>query len=97
MEDPVPHLPRIPGILVTGALSGVLLVLAFLAWFSALVTGRMPTGLRNLGALPPLRRADIRVRLIVTDRYPYASPALRPPPEPEPVYADPFLPAPEAV
>jgi hypothetical protein len=34
---------------------------------------------------------------VVTDAYPDASPALRRPPEPDPVYADPFEPLPEAV
>ena len=88
----------IPAFLITGALSVVLLVIAFLAWFAALATGRMPTGLRNLGAFAVRYHAQTNAYwLIVTDRYPHASPALRPPPEPEPVYADPFLPAPEAV
>ena len=40
----------IPAFLITGALSVVLFVIAFLGWFAALATGRMPTGLRNLGA-----------------------------------------------
>ena len=88
----------IPAFFITGALSAVLLVIGFLGWFAALATGRMPTGLRNLGAFAVRYHAQTNAYwLIVTDRYPHASPALRPPPEPEPVYADPFLPAPEAV
>ena len=49
--------------------------------------GRMPDGLRNLGAFAdPLRLADERVLAHRHRRYPHASPALRPPPEPEPAY-----------
>ena len=88
----------IPAFLLTGALSVVLLVAALLGWFAALATGRMPTGLRNLGAYIVRYHSQTNAYwLIVTDRYPHASPALRPPPEPEPVYADPFQPLPEAV
>ena len=39
----------IPAFILSGALSVVLFVVAFLGWFAALATGRMPTGLRNLG------------------------------------------------
>jgi len=88
----------IPAFFITGALSVVLLVIGFLGWFAALATGRMPTGLRNLGAFAVRYHAQTNAYwLIVTDRYPHASPALRPPPEPGALYADPFQPAPEAV
>lgn len=40
----------VPALVVAGALSYVLSTVAFLGWFAALVTGRMPEGLRNLGA-----------------------------------------------
>jgi len=47
------------------------------------VTGRMPTGLRKLGAFAIRYVSQTNAYwLIVTDRYPHASPALRPPPEP---------------
>jgi hypothetical protein len=73
------------------------LVVAFLGWFAALATGRMPTGLRNLGAFSIRYHAQTNAYVVVlTDRYPHASPALRPAPEPEPAYAEPFEPAPEA-
>ncbi len=88
----------IPAFLITGALSVVLLVIALLGWFAALATGGMPTGLRNLGAFAVRYHSQTNAYwLIVTDDYPHASPALRPPPEPEPEYFNPFQPAPEAV
>ena len=58
----------------------------------------MPTGLRNLGAFSVRYHAQTNAYLFVlTDRYPHASPALRPPPEPEPVDPDQFQPLPEAI
>jgi hypothetical protein len=75
----------IPAFFISGALSVVLLVIAVLGWFAALATGRMPTGLRNLGAFAVRYHAQTNAYwFIVTDDYPHASPALRPPPEPEP-------------
>ena len=60
---------------------------ACLGWFAALVTGRMPDGLRNLGAFAVRYLSQTNAYwFIVTDDYPHASPALRPPPEPEPAY-----------
>ena len=76
----------IPAFLVSGALSVALFVLAFLGWFAALATGRMPTGLRNLGAYVVRYLAQVQAYwFLVTDVYPHASPALRPLPEPEPL------------
>ena len=81
----------IPALLVSGALSGALFVIAFLGWFVALATGRMPDGLRKLGVVSVRYLAQTNAYwLIVTDDYPYASPALRqaevelvPDPEPD--------------
>ena len=74
----------IPALLVSGALSGALAVVAFLGWFASLATGRMPAGLRNLGAIAIRYQAQTNAYwFVVTDDYPYASPALRPPPEAE--------------
>ena len=88
----------VPSFLVSSALSVALFVAAFLAWFAALATGRMPTGLRNLGAYAVRYLAQANAYFfLVTDAYPHASPALRPPPEPEPAYLDPFQPEPVAV
>jgi len=75
----------IPAFFIAGALSVVLFVVGFLGWFAALATGRMPTGLRKLGAFSVRYHAQTNAYwLILTDDYPHASPALRPPPEPEP-------------
>jgi hypothetical protein len=76
----------LPAFLLSSALTGALIAAGVLGWFAALVTGRMPTGLRNLGAMSLRYQAQTHAYwLLVTDRYPYASPALRPlPPEPEP-------------
>jgi hypothetical protein len=75
----------IPALLVSSALSGVLVLAAFFGWFVALVTGRMPTGLRNIGAVAVRYSAQTNAYwFIVTGAYPYASPSLRPPAETEP-------------
>ena len=75
----------LPAFLLAGALAGAIVAVGILGWFAALVTGRMPTGLRNLGAMSIRYQAQTHVYwLVLNDRYPYASPALRPPAEPEP-------------
>ena len=68
----------LPALLLTAALSGVLLVIGVLAWFYGLATGRMPSGLRDLGAVC-IRYAGqtYAYLLVLTDRYPYAAPVLR--------------------
>jgi hypothetical protein len=76
----------IPAFILDSALSGVVLVVAFLGWWYALVMGRMPEGLRNLGAACLRYSAQTSAyALLLTDRYPYAAPVLREeaPPEPE--------------
>ena len=50
----------IPLLLLAGALGGVAFVLAFLGWWYALVTGRMPEGLRRR-LVPSLHGADVLV------------------------------------
>ncbi len=74
----------IPSLLLGSALGGVALVVAFLAWWYALVMGRMPEGLRNLGASCLRYSGQMTAyALLVTDRYPYSAPVLRAPaPEP---------------
>ncbi len=77
----------IPAFIVASALGGVLLIVAFLGWWYALVTGRMPEGLRNLGASCLRYEGQTNAYFsLLTDRYPYAAPVLRERPRaPEPV------------
>jgi Domain of unknown function (DUF4389) len=68
----------IPAWILAFALGGVVLVVAVLGWFYALVRGRMPEGLRNLGAAC-LRYSTqtYAYAFLLTQRYPYAAPVLR--------------------
>ncbi len=76
----------IPAFVISSALTVVLGVVAVLGWFASLATGRMPTGLRNLGAYAVRYLAQVQAYwFVLTDVYPHASPALRRPPEPEPL------------
>jgi hypothetical protein len=68
----------IPAFIVASALGGVAFVIAFLAWWYALATSRMPEGMRNLGAACLRYSAQTYAySLLVTDRYPYGAPVLR--------------------
>lgn len=68
----------VPAFILAGALGGVLLVVGFLGWWYALVTRRMPEGLRDLGASCIRYSAQTYAfALLLTDRYPYAAPVLR--------------------
>jgi hypothetical protein len=68
----------IPALILGGALGGVALVIAFLAWWYALATGRMPEGMRNLGAACLRYSAQTSAYLLLlTSRYPYGAPILR--------------------
>ena len=75
----------LPALILASALGGVALVIAFLAWWYALVTGRMPEGMRNLGAACLRYSAQTYAyTLLVTSHYPYGAPILRDvQPEPE--------------
>ncbi len=75
----------IPALLLASALGGVLFVAGFLGWWYALVRGRMPEGLRNLGAIC-IRYGEQTSAyvLLLTDRYPYGAPVLQGRPEPQP-------------
>lgn len=69
----------IPALLVGGGLLGALAVAGLLGWFAALATGRMPAGLRNLGAVALRYAAQTNAYwFVITDAYPYASPRLHP-------------------
>jgi len=66
-----------PALLVASALGNVLFVVAILGWWVSLVLGRLPEGLRNLGASCLRYTAQTYAYLaLLTDRYPYAAPAL---------------------
>lgn len=68
----------LPALLLASAYGGVLFAVAVLGWLASLVTGRMPGGLRDLGAAS-LRYSTqwSAYALLLTPRYPYAAPALR--------------------
>ena len=67
----------IPAAGVTSALAGPAFAVGFLGWFACLVTGRMPTGLRNLGAYALRYAAQTGAyMLLLTDRYPDSGPWL---------------------
>ncbi len=65
----------LPAVFVATAYNGLLIVAALLGWFSALVRGRMPVGLRNAMALALRyqRQLDAYVYLL-TPSYPYGGP-----------------------
>jgi hypothetical protein len=65
----------VPAFLVNFALGGALWVLTVLLWFVSLVTGHAVLGLRNLGAYALRYQAQLNAYLLLlTDRYPHASP-----------------------
>jgi hypothetical protein len=65
----------LPALVLEGAYSGVLSVVALLGWFVSLATGRMPLGLRNAGALAMHYAAQTNgYLLLLTDAYPYSGP-----------------------
>jgi len=73
----------IPALIVSGAYSSALFVLGFLGFWAALATGRMPSGLRNLGVAAIRYSAQAHAYLLLlTDRYPYSAPALHDRPHP---------------
>ncbi len=76
----------IPALFLSGVLSFVLVVVGLLGSLAGLVTGRMPAGLRNLGAfcIGYVAQADA-YWLVVTDAYPRLSQEREPPARPEPV------------
>jgi Domain of unknown function (DUF4389) len=66
----------IPALLVAGGLGGAMFVAAFLGWFAALFTGRMPRNLRQAQLLALRYNAQLQgYGFLLTDRYPFASPA----------------------
>jgi hypothetical protein len=67
----------LPALLLASALAIVAIVAAALAWFAALATGRVPEGLRDLGASALRYEGQTAgYLLLLTARYPDASPRL---------------------
>ncbi len=67
-----------PALILSGTLGSAALLVGLLGWWAALVTGRMPEGLRNLGAVCLRYSAQASAYVfLVTERYPYSAPALR--------------------
>lgn len=65
----------VPALLVDSALGSLVFLAAVFGWFVALVTGRMPLGLRNLSAYAIRYGAQVSgYGFLLTDRYPYSGP-----------------------
>jgi hypothetical protein len=65
----------IPAFMVSGGLNAALFVVGLFGWFVSLATGRMPEGLRNLGAFAQRYEGQTNAYfLLLTDRYPYSGP-----------------------
>ena len=76
----------IPAFMLSSALGSALGVAAFLGWFVGLILGRMPEGLRNLGAYVLRYSAQTYAYVyLLTDSYPYTGPTEYVAPEPEDV------------
>jgi Domain of unknown function (DUF4389) len=70
----------LPALLLAAAFGSLAFVVAFLGWFAALFTGRMPVGLRNASALALRYSAQAYAYvLLVTGAYPYSGPCVAPP------------------
>jgi uncharacterized protein DUF4389 len=84
----------LPALIMAGALQNALLPVAVFGWFVSLFAARMPEGMRDLGAMAIRYNAQAYCYLLlVTARYPNASPALQPPPPPPTVPEFPAEPA----
>lgn len=69
----------LPALLVAGAIGGLQALAAVLAWFAALVTGRMPSGLRGVQLLGLRYQGQVGAYLaLLTADYPSSGPERRP-------------------
>jgi len=67
-----------PALMLGGAYTAVVWLVALLGWWAALFTGRMPEGMRNLGAVSLRYTAQVNAYLLLlTDTYPYSAPTVR--------------------
>jgi hypothetical protein len=65
----------VPALFISGGLGGAGLVVAFLGWFVGLALGRMPQGLRDIGAYALRYQGQANAYLyFVTERYPDSGP-----------------------
>ena len=65
----------LPAFAVSSALGGASALAAIYSWFYALIRGRVPRGLRNLGAFSLRYNAQaLGYAALLTDRYPYSGP-----------------------
>lgn len=65
----------IPALFIAGGFSSLLFLVGFLSWFTALVRGRLPRGLRTVGAIAlRYQAATSGYLLLLTDAYPYTGP-----------------------
>jgi hypothetical protein len=65
----------LPALLISSAATSVSGIAALLGWFSSLVRGRMPVGLRNAGAWAIAYNGQfLAYAFVLSDRYPYSSP-----------------------
>lgn len=68
-----------PALLLASVFAQLLLIVAVLGWFASLATGRMPLGLRNLGAYALRYHSQAYAYvLLVTGAYPYSGPCREP-------------------
>jgi hypothetical protein len=65
----------VPALVIAGAYGTVASIAGFFGWWSALIRGRLPGGLRNTGALALRYQAQSTAYLLLlTDSYPYTGP-----------------------
>ena len=66
-----------PAALMSAPLSFALMTVGILGWFASLVLGRMPSGMRDLGAYALRYQAQVNAYYyVLTDEYPYSGPEL---------------------
>lgn len=67
----------VPALMLGAAYTALVWLVGLLGWWAALFTGRMPEGLRNLGAVSLRYSAQVNAYVfLLTDRYPYSAPAV---------------------